>query len=60
MSTESLKRVLTRIKATAHEMRKQKYAARLAPKPAASTPAAEKPKADDSTTEQIRELLAKG
>lgn len=57
MSVESLKRVLTKIKASARSMRKEKYASRIAPKPKAP----EKTEATAaSTTGQIRELLAKG
>lgn len=40
--SESLKRVLTKIKATAREMRREKHAQRLAPKPK-DPPKTEKP-----------------
>ena len=48
MSIESLRRVLKGIQATAKEMRKEKHAKRLAPKPKEEKPDAK---------EQIRELL---
>jgi hypothetical protein len=53
MSVESLRRVLTKIKGTAREMRKDKHAKRVA-KPK------EEPKADPSTVDKVRELLSKG
>ncbi len=49
MSTESLRRVLLRLKGEAREMRKEKYASRVAPKP--------KEPAKASAVEKIREVL---
>ncbi len=50
MSTESLKRVLLRLKDTARDIRKKQHTERQTPKPA--------PKAD--AVGKIRELLTKG
>lgn len=56
MSIESLRRVLLKIKGEAHEMRKQKHAKRLAPKPKEPVEKGEK---GGDTVGKIRELLSK-